>query len=409
MKMGINTATVSQITAYIKSGFDQDELLRNIWIKGEISNFKLHYSGHMYLTLKDEGAVLRAVMFRSSGARLKFRPDNGMKILARGRISVYERDGQYQLYIEEMILDGVGDLHVAYEQLLEKLRTEGLFDESRKKTIPRFPKRIGVITSSTGAAIKDILNVLKRRFKLSEVVIFPVLVQGEGASRQISEAIKYFNETDGADVLIVGRGGGSIEDLWAFNEELTVRSVAGSRIPVISAVGHETDFTLCDFAADLRAPTPSAAAELAVPSSDELYIQLNTAAAALSSNLLKTLSYQKERLHKMSSDPRLTRFFTRIDDKRIALDTKVALLDHAIKRILTGKGGGFKVLSAALDALSPLKVLGRGYSVALHKDGTAVRDAKELETGESLDIIFNRGRAECTVVSTCAERGVTHD
>ncbi len=397
--MEIKAATVSQITSYIKSGFENDELLQHLWISGEISNFKLHYSGHMYLTLKDEGAVIRAVMFRSAAARLKFKPESGMKVLSRGRITVYERDGQYQLYIDEMRPEGVGDLYVAYEQLLAKLKAEGLFDEDRKKPIPKFPQRIGVITSSTGAAVRDILNVLKRRYKLADVYVYPVLVQGEGASEQIAGAIEYFNENRAADVLVVGRGGGSIEDLWAFNEERSARAVAASEIPVISAVGHETDFTICDFAADLRAPTPSAAAELAVLSSDEVLTRIRSISASLEAQLVKSLRFNRDKLTRIAEDPRFTRFSSRIDDARIALDANIALLERAAKKVIADKSEGLSILGASLDALSPLKVLGRGYSVSIDEGGAAVRDAAALKKGEKLKLIFNRGSAECEVIS----------
>ncbi len=258
-------ATVTQLNNFIKAVLEQTPVLQNVWIKGEISNLKLHSSGHIYLTLKDEGGVLRAVMFRSAAAKLSFRPENGMKVLAGGRVSVKERDGGYQLYIESMELEGEGELYVRFEALKKKLGAEGLFDPARKKPVPQFPKTVGICTSPTGAAVRDIINVLRRRYPIARAVVYPRLVQGEAAAKSVVQAIEYFNENNAADVLIVGRGGGSIEDLWAFNEEITARAVASSRIPVISAVGHETDFTICDFAADLRAPTPSAAAELAVP------------------------------------------------------------------------------------------------------------------------------------------------
>ncbi|MBQ3004952.1 MAG: exodeoxyribonuclease VII large subunit, partial [Clostridia bacterium] len=266
------TITVSQLNAYLKSIIEYDDNLRDFYLKGEISNFTNHYrTGHLYMTLKDGESQVKAVMFRSAAQKLKFRPENSMQIIARGRISVYERDGQYQFYIEEMQPDGVGALALAFEQLKKKLENEGLFSKEYKKPIPEFPERIGVVTSPTGAAIQDILNVLGRRYPKAEVIFAPVQVQGDSASGQIAKAIFEFNQKKCADVLIVGRGGGSIEDLWAFNEEVVARAVFASKIPIISAVGHETDFTICDFVADLRAPTPSAAAELATPDIDKLY------------------------------------------------------------------------------------------------------------------------------------------
>ena len=256
-------ATVTQINNYIKAIMEQTPVLQNVWIKGEISNFKLHSSGHIYLTLKDGGAVLRAVMFRGAAQSLRFRPEDGMKVLARGRISVYEAGGQYQLYIEEMEAEGQGDLYAKFEALKKQLGEEGLFDEQRKKKLPQFPAAIGIATSPTGAAVRDMINILRRRYPMVRVILYPCLVQGEGAAKTVVSAIEHFNSTKSVDVIIIGRGGGSIEDLWAFNEEITARAVAASELPVISAVGHETDFTISDFVADLRAPTPSAAAELA--------------------------------------------------------------------------------------------------------------------------------------------------
>lgn len=258
------TLTVSQLNRYIKGIIEQDNLLFRVTVKGEISNFKAHYSGHMYFALKDETAVIKCVMFRSAASTLKFLPESGQKVIASGRVGVYERDGQYQLYIDSMQPDGIGALYAAYEQLKGKLSEEGLFDEDRKKPIPKFPSKIGVVTSPTGAAVRDILNILKRRYRLSDIYIYPVLVQGDEAPGDIAKAIDYFDRSGWADVLIVGRGGGSIEDLWAFNTEIVARAAANCKIPIISAVGHETDFTIIDFVADLRAPTPSAAAELAV-------------------------------------------------------------------------------------------------------------------------------------------------
>ena len=325
--------TVSQLNNYIKRCFDSNQNFQRLYIKGEISNFKRHSSGHIYLTLKDEGGVLRAVMFRSAAASLRFDASNGMKVIACGRVAVFERDGAYQLYIESMMPDGVGELYLAYEQLKEKLSKEGLFDEAHKKPIPKYPKKIGVITSPTGAAVRDILNVIKRRYTAADIYIYPALVQGAGAAKTIADGIKYFNENNAADVLIVGRGGGSIEDLWAFNEEEVAYAVYNSQIPIISAVGHETDFTIADFVSDLRAPTPSAGAELAVPSQTDvrqsLVMQKSKLAVCLT-NLYKLKAQQLERIKN-------SRIFTDsgviFDDKRLYLDS----LSKSISDLYTKK------------------------------------------------------------------------
>ena len=289
--------SVSQLNRYVKSLLEGDANLAAVYIGGEISNFTNHYkSGHLYMSLKDEGAVVKAVMFRAYASKLAFTPENGMKVIVRARVSLYEKDGAFQIYIEEMQPDGVGALQIAFEQLKKKLAAEGLFEASRKKPLPRYPARVGVITSPTGAAVRDIFNVLGRRFPLARVVFTPVLVQGEGAPAQLVAALRRFNETNAADVLIIGRGGGSIEELWAFNDETVARAVAASRIPVISAVGHETDFTICDFVADLRAPTPSAAAELAVPDQHQLAARLTQLYGALRQSALHRVEVENTRL-----------------------------------------------------------------------------------------------------------------
>ncbi len=385
---------VSQLNAYIKNTLDSDFLLQNIWVKGELSNFKLHYSGHMYMNLKDSGGVIRAVMFKGAAASLRFMPENGMQVLARGRVSVFPRDGAYQLYIEEMEPEGAGALHIAFEQLKAKLEKEGLFASERKKPIPKFPRCIGVATSATGAAVQDIFNILGRRWPAAKIVLHPVGVQGEGAAEEIASAIALFNMEKEAEVLIVGRGGGSQEDLWAFNEEIVARAVAASDIPVISAVGHETDFTICDFVADLRAPTPSAAAELAVPDAEEVRQHLAAMEKRLSSVLALSVSRKKERLLRQAN--RMAALKQRVDDLQYALDSLTTRAVNAVSGKLEETQKLFIQNTAKLDALSPLQVLSRGYSVST-KEGQAVRSVMALEKGDTLSVRFADGRADCTV------------
>jgi len=389
-------ATVSQINAYIKMYLDRDALLQNIWIRGEISNFKLHYSGHMYLSLKDDTSVLRSVMFRGDNSRLGFVPADGMKVLARGRISAYERDGQYQLYISEMIPDGMGELYLAFEQLKAKLSAEGLFDEARKKPIPRFPGTIGVITGDKSAALHDILNILGRRYPVGKIVIYPVLVQGEAAAGQLTCAVSYFNKQNAADVIIIGRGGGSFEDLAAFNDEALAREIAASHIPVISAVGHETDFTICDFVSDLRAPTPSAAAELAAVSTEEISAWLTGAEDRLRKNLADKLTRRKDKLERLCTSSAMVNFGRRIEDEAYRIDQLQNGLCTALDKISTAKKEKISVLAATLDAMSPLKVLSRGYAV-VKKDDKAVKSIQTLAEGDDISLTLSDGNAECVV------------
>lgn len=389
--------TVTQLNTYVKSILDADRNLSPVYVCAEISNFTNHYrTGHYYLTLKDDNAAIRAVMFRSEASRLRFLPENGMRVLVRGRVSLFPRDGQYQMYIDDLQPDGTGALHIAFEQLKKKLEAEGLFDIARKKPLPAYPRRVGVVTSATGAAFRDICNVLGRRFPLAEIVLAPVQVQGESAAPQISEAIRRMSRLHAADVLIVGRGGGSVEDLWAFNEECVARAVADCAIPVISAVGHETDFTICDFVADLRAPTPSAAAELAVPDCTEergvlLGFQMRCKRAV-------TARIQAERLRVRQAgqlqEPK--RF---LEHHRLTLDGVSDRTDRAMHRKLQAEQSRFALLCGKLDALSPLKVLTRGYAIAETR-GVAVRDAATLSPGEQLTLRFARGTADCIVEKT---------
>ena len=389
--------TVTQVNLYIKEMLSRDDVLSHITIKGEISNFKAHSSGHMYMSLKDETGVIRAVMFRSAAGRLQFRPENGMKVIASGRVSVYERDGQYQLYIEYMQQDGLGDLHIAFEKLKQKLSAEGLFDPKHKKPLPKYPKRIGVITAPTGAAIRDILNILSRRFKYADVVLYPVLVQGENAAMSIAVALKYFNENNAADVLIVGRGGGSIEDLWAFNEEIVARAIYDSRIPVISAVGHEVDFTISDFVADLRAPTPSAAAELVVPSQEEPRDKLNNVYGRLYSCAGRILEKNRLRLRLLTEKPVLKTPERSLDERRLYIDGLYNRFENAYKNILKEKEQALKLNASKLDGLSPLSALSRGFSVTKDEGGRVVKSVGQVKKGDKISVVVSDGEIKASV------------
>lgn len=386
-------ATVSQINGYIKKVIDANIILNDIWIKGEISNFKLHYSGHMYITLKDEGGVLKAVMFKSAAAGLAFRPEDGMKVLARGRISVYEAGGAYQLYINEMIPDGVGELYIAYEQLKKRLEEEGIFSQEFKKPIPKYPERVGVITAATGAAVRDIINVITRRFPYAEIILYPSLVQGAGAAENICRGIRYFNENNAADVIIAGRGGGSIEDLWAFNEEIVAREIFASVIPIISAVGHETDFTIADFAADLRAPTPSAAAEIAVPSQLELISRILVDRNRIANAMIKRLENERKNILRLKiKNPE-----EMIEDEYLRLDNLVKQSEKNFKLKLMSGREQLGNLAAKLDALSPLKVIKRGYAIATDNDGNIIKSAKKMKAGMEFNLKMSDGERSCIV------------
>ena len=398
--------TVSQLNFYIKSLLDESPALREIYITGEISNLTDHYrSGHIYLSLKDDKALVRAVMFAGNARHLRFKPEEGMKVIARGRVSVYEATGQYQLYIEDMQPDGIGALNLAYEQLKKKLSAEGLFSDEIKKPIPTYPKRIGVITSPTGAAVQDILNILGRRYPIAEVVFCPVLVQGENASAQLIDAVKRFNKANAADVIIIGRGGGSIEDLWAFNDEKLARTIAESDIPIISAVGHETDFTICDFVADLRAPTPSAAAELATPNMTELLSYFKSVKDSLPAIIQRRIDFEKQELDNLASSKVLLSPDEFINIRKNELDMLSADMIKAFKAILSENQREFVALSAKLDALSPLSVLSRGYSIVQNKN-KVIKSAKELNIGQNIMVKLSDGKAECEVKAiTLDEKG----
>ena len=385
--------TVSRVNNYIKRLLDSKSVLSNLWVKGEISNYKRHSSGHIYLTLKDETSVLKAVMFRSAAAGLTFEPSDGMKVLSRGRVSVYEAGGSYQLYIEEMIPDGVGALYLEFERLKKQLAAEGLFDDRYKKPIPRYPERIGVVTAPTGAAVRDIINVATRRYPLAEIVIYPALVQGVGAKESIVSAIEYFNLKKCVDTLIVGRGGGSIEDLWAFNEECVARAIFASEIPVISAVGHETDFTIADYVADLRAPTPSAAAEISVPSAAELARLLDVCRARLHSAAGARIDNLRLRIKRL--EPRSPEDM--INELRQRLDMLTHRAENSYKLGLSERGGRLGTLGGKLDALSPLSTLTRGYSIPVSGDGRILKKKEDFRQGEEFTLRVRDGEVGCTV------------
>ena len=396
--------TVSQINEYMKMLVESDCNLSSVLVRGEISNFTNHYkTGHLYFTLKDETGLLKTVMFRSSAMRLKFIPANGMKVVVSGRISVFVRDGQYQLYADTMEPDGVGALYAAFERLKEKLASEGLFDESRKKRLPLCPRRIGVITSPTGAAVRDIINVLGRRYPMAEVEICGVAVQGEEAPRQLTAAVRYMNERNTADVIIIGRGGGSIEDLWAFNDEGLARAIAGSHIPIISAVGHETDFTICDFVSDRRAPTPSAAAELAVPDRLELVRRVRGLSDRMTSIVSGVLESYRGRVELLSRSRVMSSPSNMIDDKRMAVLSLSSRMESGAK-LSEGKGrAALAALAGKLDALSPLSVISRGYSAVFSEDGRVVKSAEQLSLGDSIRLKMSDGEIGAAVTGKYTE------
>lgn len=390
--------SVSQLNRYIKMNFDADENLANIFISGEISNFTNHYrTGHLYFTLKDDSAAVRAVMFNSSAKRLKFMPEDGMKVIVRGRVSVYEASGQYQLYVDDMQPDGVGALNLAYEQLKEKLQKEGLFSELHKKPLPPYPEKVGVITSPTGAAVRDIINVLGRRFPYAEIVFCPVLVQGDGAHLQLTDAVNLFNSERAADVIIIGRGGGSIEDLWEFNDEGLARAVYNSEIPVISAVGHETDFTICDFVADMRAPTPSAAAELAVPDANELQYALSALKNRMFLNISSGIADRRSRLEYLTSKGALKSPDEMLSNRSQRLDTAFSKMLSSYENRIGGKKVEFISAATALSKLDPMSVLMRGFAFVSDKNGKNVYSSQALAKGDEINVRFHDGSAVCEV------------
>lgn len=391
--------SVSELNARIKGLIESDPVLGSVYVRGELSNYKVYPSGHHYFTLKDAESSLRCVMFRSAASKLRFRPESGMRVTAWGRVAVYPRDGAYQLYCEGLMPEGAGDLQVAYEQLKAKLAAEGLFDPAHKKPIPHYPERIAVITSSAGAAVHDIIRVLRKRWPVAKVVLLPVRVQGVEAPPEIAGALRYANKYRVADVIITGRGGGSIEDLWAFNDERVARAIYASELPVISAVGHEPDVTIADFVADLRAATPSNAAELVAPDVSELRDAIRSASARLDQAIDRGLTQRRTALTELASRRVMQSPTGFIDQRRLELDSIRLRLDAAATGRLHRERQEFARLAAKLDALSPLKVLGRGYSIALDAEGRAVREAAQLKAGDKLDLRLSRGGAKCLVES----------
>ena len=396
--MEYNPITVTDLNKYIKSKIDSDEMLNNVLVKGEISNFKNHYTGHMYFTLKDENSLIKCVMFKTYTTHLSFMPKDGMKVIILGSVSVFERDGVYQVYAKAMKQDGLGSLYEAYEKLKAKLSEEGLFDESHKKKIPFMPKTIGVLTSNTGAVIRDIINVSTRRNPNVHIRLYPVPVQGAGAAEKIAEGIEFMNKNNLADVLIIGRGGGSLEDLWPFNEEVVARAIYNSKIPIISAVGHETDFTIADFVADLRAPTPSAAAELAVANIDDvkstLFLYNTRYKNALKKKLqLMRLSYEKCMARQAFKNPT-----QKINEQYMVIDMKVKAMQNKIQLKLKEERTKFIKQVSKLDTLSPLKTLARGYSIVTDSSNKIIKSVKDLKEDQNINIRLADGEKQAKVL-----------
>lgn len=389
--MAQQVLSITQLNTYIQGKLDGDPMLGAVAVRGEISNYKLYPSGHHYFTLKDESSALKCVMFKGNATRLRFRPENGMKVLAMGKVSVFPRDGAYQLYCNAMAMDGVGDLYAAFEQLKKKLASQGLFDQAHKKPIPKFPGTIGIITSSAGAAIHDMLRILRKRYPLTKVRLIPVRVQGAEAPGEIAAAIRYANYYKLADLLIVGRGGGSIEDLWAFNDELVAHAIYQSDIPVISAVGHEPDVTISDFVADLRAATPSNAAELAVPDRESLSQTLDAMSTAMASALNRQLRSARQHLNVLSRSAALQSPTGYLEQRRQSLSGLKTRLVSAQRQNISLKKHRYVALTSKLDAMSPLKVLTRGYAITQKDDGTMLRSVSQVSAGDSILIRLQDG------------------
>ncbi len=394
-----NPITVSQLNSYVKTLIDNDELLNNVYIKGEISNFKRHYTGHLYFTLKDNNSLIKCVMFKSYTSYLNFEPQDGMNVVILGTVAVFERDGVYQIYAKGMEVDGVGALYEAYEKLKAKLQEEGLFDEKYKKKIPILPKAVGVVTSQTGAVIRDIMNVTTRRFPGIHIKLYPASVQGKGAAETVVKGIQYFNEAKNVDVIIIGRGGGSLEDLWPFNEEITARAIFASEIPIISAVGHETDFTIADFVADLRAPTPSAAGELAVPELSEMKWKLHNFEKTLAHHLKKKLELMKHSFEALKSRRVLVEPMKLLSDKALTIHTLEKDMVRLMSFRLKEERARLVKEIATLDSLSPLKTLSRGYGVIQDKDAHVIVSIKDIKKDDEIKIVMHDGSKEAKVLS----------
>lgn len=390
--------SVSQINEYIRAKMDADPALMNVAVRGEISNYKVYPSGHHYFTIKDDGAALKCVMFRGSAVRLRFKPENGMQVIAMGKISVYPRDGAYQLYCTAMAMDGVGDLYAAFEQLKAKLAEQGLFEQAHKKPLPKYPSVIGIVTSSAGAAVHDMLRILRKRYPLVKVRLLPVRVQGAEAPEEIAAAIRYANHYKVADLLIVGRGGGSIEDLWAFNDEMVAHAIYNSEIPVISAVGHEPDVTISDFVADLRAATPSNAAELAVPDQDALRQSMDSMLSAMSNSVKRRLVAARQHLDTLAASSALQSPDRYILQRKNSLESLKDRLVAAQERTLAKKKQNFVSLTAKLDAMSPLKVLTRGYAMVQDDNGEVIRSVKQVTPDQTVTVSLSDGTVDAKIV-----------
>ena len=389
--------SVSQVNLFIKNLLDETPQLSGLLVRGELSNYKVYPSGHHYFTLKDSEGAMRCVMFRGAASKLRFRPENGMQVIVSGRVGVYPRDGAYQFYCTSLSADGIGDLYVAFEQLKEKLSREGLFDPAHKRPLPAYPQRIAIVTSGAGAAVHDMIRILRRRYPIARVLLLPVRVQGVEAPPEIVGAIRYANRWKLADVLIAGRGGGSMEDLWAFNDERVARAIYASEIPVISAVGHEPDVTIADFVADRRASTPSNAAEIAVPDMAELLQRLDSFRSRMAQGTLNGLERQERRLKALAEKRVLTDPLAFVQDKRLQLDYVQQKLLTAANAQWQEEQRRFAALAAKLDALSPLKVLGRGYAMARTEDGAVLRTAAQVQSGDTIHLRLAQGGLRCTV------------